>query len=96
MAEKENFYLLPEKNEASRAFGSYLFTFQRGWPDWFPEISQVIEDDLGDDLRGYFGKDYELFSTEFARKKFVAGPYHQEAYSNYWHFDWRGLMDHGC
>jgi hypothetical protein len=74
----------------TKAFGKYLYYFNRGWQDWFPEISLVVESGMGDLLRAFFGRDYSIMGVEVARKCFIDddSPI-RDAYSNFWHFDWR-------
>ena len=85
------FHHLPDPERSNTvAFGSYLYYFNRGWSDWFPEITSVIEESLGDTLRGYFGQDYSIKTTQIVRKKHIDEncPI-DDPYSNFWHFDWR-------
>jgi hypothetical protein len=79
----------PERSNTV-AFGSYLYYFNRGWSDWFPEITSVVEESFGNTLRGYFGQDYSIKTTQIVRKKHIDEncPI-DDPYSNFWHFDWR-------
>ena len=85
------FHHLPDPERSNTvAFGSYLYYFNRGWSDWFPEITVVVEENLGDTLRGYFGQGYKIKTVQLARKKHIDEncPI-DDPYSNFWHFDWR-------
>jgi hypothetical protein len=87
------FHHLPDPERSNTvAFGSYLYYFNRGWSDWFPEITVIVEEGMGDTLRGYFGQDYRIKTAQIARKKYIDEncPI-DDPYSNFWHFDWRRM-----
>jgi len=74
----------------SKYFGKYLFNFIGNWKIFFPEIRYIIENNAGDILRSYFGKEYNLFGVSIAKKKYVPPELaDRDVFSNYWHFDFR-------
>ena len=91
LIKSEKYYQPSDPNRANtKAFGKYIFSFKGDWRLYFPEIFYIVEHNLGGLLRSYFGKDYFIMSAEIRRTRYLPpdSPI-KDAYSNFWHFDWR-------
>ena len=72
------------------SYGKVLFVFNGSWRRFYPEIPYLVEKNMGDILRSYFGKDYEIIAVEMAKKKYLPKDFFmKDAFSNFWHFDFR-------
>lgn len=91
LLKNEKFYIPSDPKRANtKAFGKYIFSFKGDWKLYFPEVKKIVENSMGDLFRSYFGTDYEVFGVEMRRNKYLPPDFSsKDAYSNFWHFDWR-------
>jgi len=86
----KTFVQQPDERLNTKAFGKFLYNFKGSCKQFFPELPYLIEKNMGNLLRAYFGAEYRITTIRMTRKRYLPlDSAVKEVYSNYWHFDFR-------
>lgn len=67
----------------------YTNTNYLRWKILFPELKKIISDEMDDTLNSILGENYEITSVLWQRNFHIPAKIKDEAFSNFWHFDFR-------
>jgi len=67
----------------------YTNTNYLRWKILFPELKKIISDEMDGTLNSILGENYEITSVLWQRNFHIPENIKDEAFSNFWHFDFR-------